>query len=382
MVIHCYNGREGDLGASARSCSEGSALRLRAIPRALPSGSLGSEGSALWLPRPCSEGSALVLPLRGLHSPPQSPLITSRSAGFAGSAGTATVPSGQFPRAGCCPACGGTHPRFAPTASPGPRVAGEPCERGGRPDTGTGRGVAKAGAEACCMTTEATEQPCTGTRERDRENLFTVGTLIVHVCLWGWLLTKAIPCMCLPLAPGLPHVARHEQEQQLLDYALLRAVRDEKVTTVRNLLRAGANPNVRFRFTDPATRRLRAEEAPDTVLHRAASLGNVRIATMLLQRGANPNAPCQHGTPLMEAAAMGELEVVSLLLKFGADLTVDRGGYEGTALKVAEDARDDWLRAARAIQSRDRQRPATLFMRMVHRTEQIEAALRNAGATE
>ncbi len=88
--------------------------------------SAGCEGSALRLlqyrergPRAPeeSEGSVLVLPQRGLHSPLLPPLITSRCAGFAGIAGTATVPAGQFPRAGCCPAFGGTCGRFAPSAT-------------------------------------------------------------------------------------------------------------------------------------------------------------------------------------------------------------------------------------------------------------------------
>jgi ankyrin repeat protein len=72
-------------------------------------------------------------------------------------------------------------------------------------------------------------------------------------------------------------------------------------------------------------------------LHAAVASRNSEIVTLLLARGADPNARQQVGyTPLMGAAGSGEKELVDLLLQAGADpsLTAEDGK---TAADIARD---------------------------------------------
>ncbi|KAJ3125939.1 hypothetical protein HK098_008019 [Nowakowskiella sp. JEL0407] len=58
-----------------------------------------------------------------------------------------------------------------------------------------------------------------------------------------------------------------------------------------------------------------------TPLHHAASLGNIEIVEMLLDKGANPNSGDNTGrTPLFIAACDNQPDVVKLLVKRGADI--------------------------------------------------------------
>ena len=57
-----------------------------------------------------------------------------------------------------------------------------------------------------------------------------------------------------------------------------------------------------------------------TRLYRAASEGEINIAKLLLDRGADPKKTFFYGETLLHAAAMsGNLEMVQLLLDIGAD---------------------------------------------------------------
>jgi hypothetical protein len=58
-----------------------------------------------------------------------------------------------------------------------------------------------------------------------------------------------------------------------------------------------------------------------TSLHGAVARRDVEIVKMLLERGADPNAPQERGfVPLHDAAANGNLELVQLLVKRGAQV--------------------------------------------------------------
>lgn len=69
-------------------------------------------------------------------------------------------------------------------------------------------------------------------------------------------------------------------------------------------------------------------------LVQAASVGEANIVKLLITGGADVNASTQHGmTALMTAAQKGHLEVVSLLLDLGADINVERrDGFNALAL--------------------------------------------------
>ncbi|KAF7977924.1 hypothetical protein HWV62_1983 [Athelia sp. TMB] len=70
---------------------------------------------------------------------------------------------------------------------------------------------------------------------------------------------------------------------------------------------------------------------PDYYDHGAASF---EMVTMLLARGADPNAHAGHNIPLVSAARFGRhIEIVTLLLDRGAD--IDAEGEDGTALQQA-----------------------------------------------
>ncbi|KGD98357.1 ankyrin [Achromobacter sp. RTa] len=77
-----------------------------------------------------------------------------------------------------------------------------------------------------------------------------------------------------------------------------------------------------------------------TPLHYAASKGQVEMARLLLAQHAMPNAPAPHGeTPLMMAALSGRKPMVDLLLKAGADV-----GTRDTKGQTAA----DWARTGKS----------------------------------
>ena len=89
--------------------------------------------------------------------------------------------------------------------------------------------------------------------------------------------------------------------------ALLRAARDGKVDTVKELL---TTPGIDVNATD---------ERGDTALIEAARFGHDHVARALLAAGANPKARDKDGkTPLMIAVAGGHDDVVAVLKQAGA----------------------------------------------------------------
>jgi uncharacterized protein len=110
---------------------------------------------------------------------------------------------------------------------------------------------------------------------------------------------------------------------------------------VRMMLEAGANPNLQIKIVPPL-RSLRDDRGPDAVLQagttalaRAAKGGDVEVVRLLLKHGANPSLPTVQGvTPMMMAAGTGyagrdsrgryqteeqAMQIINLLLDAGAD---------------------------------------------------------------
>lgn len=79
--------------------------------------------------------------------------------------------------------------------------------------------------------------------------------------------------------------------------------------------------------------RLDASDA--TALHLAAERGELALAHLLLERGAQPNAVSTRGTPLMLAAKHGNVEVCAALVRAGARATYIHDDTLETALHIA-----------------------------------------------
>lgn len=85
-------------------------------------------------------------------------------------------------------------------------------------------------------------------------------------------------------------------------------------------------------------------------LHYAAAAGSTELVSLLLARHAEIDAPSPSGmTPLMLAAREGQENVVTLLLKEGADASLKDGGFHLTAAEFADQADKPWI--ARAIRA-------------------------------
>jgi ankyrin repeat protein len=78
-----------------------------------------------------------------------------------------------------------------------------------------------------------------------------------------------------------------------------------------------------------------------TALHEASANGHTQIAMRLIERGASVDAETiDKATPLMCAAAWGQLDMVRILLGYGADPTkVDSTG--ATAADIAREKGED-----------------------------------------
>ena len=107
--------------------------------------------------------------------------------------------------------------------------------------------------------------------------------------------------------------------------ALFAAVARNDIQEVDRLLRVGViDVNMRARYSG------------DSALGSAASLGEVEMVRLLLDRGANPNIGDKDNlTPLQLAAHHGNLAIVRMLLKAGANVNSPDSRYGYTALASA-----------------------------------------------
>ncbi|WP_394796761.1 ankyrin repeat domain-containing protein [Armatimonas sp.] len=99
---------------------------------------------------------------------------------------------------------------------------------------------------------------------------------------------------------------------------LVDAVKAEDEVAVKALLEKGANPNgfVREKTTDWSGA-IQLDLTPP--LSWAASIGNLNIVRLLLRHGADVD-PKGYTSPLSQAASSGDLKMVKLLLRYRADV--------------------------------------------------------------
>lgn len=71
-------------------------------------------------------------------------------------------------------------------------------------------------------------------------------------------------------------------------------------------------------------------------------MGNSKIASLLLEKGANPNVQDRHGImPVHDAARTGFLDTVEVLVEYGASVNIpDRSGALPIHIAIREGHRD------------------------------------------
>lgn len=102
-----------------------------------------------------------------------------------------------------------------------------------------------------------------------------------------------------------------------LHYAALQG----NVEIAKILLENGADVNVADKDTDPETALAFRGNEGKAPLHYAVENGHVEVARLLLQKGANVNLKDEDGcTPLYEAVFKGDVIIAKFLLENGADI--------------------------------------------------------------
>jgi len=113
---------------------------------------------------------------------------------------------------------------------------------------------------------------------------------------------------------------------------LLAAARSGDIVAAKEALDAGADVNVREGILQL------------TPLDTAAMDGRPAIVTLLLERGADPNAPGKHGVaPLHWAARHGQTEVGHILIENGADVNLKDFDLETALYKAASRGHTDFV---------------------------------------
>lgn len=133
------------------------------------------------------------------------------------------------------------------------------------------------------------------------------------------------------------HIPWHEQLDRArkvsgLSSELTRAVTLGDFAEVERQLDAGASVEAKMRFVDTGG----TEWEESTILLFSLLLDHTRIASMLIDRGADVNATLRNGRSAVHlAAANGDLAVLDALLRHGANPNREGGAESATPLQMA-----------------------------------------------
>ncbi|KAJ3518620.1 hypothetical protein NMY22_g13584 [Coprinellus aureogranulatus] len=128
--------------------------------------------------------------------------------------------------------------------------------------------------------------------------------------------------------------------------ALHAACHHKEFDTIYFLLDNGADPNIVALNRAKTVSHGGASFKYGTPLTFASYIGNVELATRLLECKADPNSQCgRYSTALQASCSQGKLEVVKLLLKHGADPNLTGGAYGSSLHACAQFGKTDRARA-------------------------------------
>jgi ankyrin repeat protein len=156
---------------------------------------------------------------------------------------------------------------------------------------------------------------------------------------------------------------------EVLNRDLLDASYGGSVEEVKRLIDMGADINTKNQFGL-------------TPFELAIVGNNCGVVEYYLQLGQNPNVERGGGTPLMSAAANGNVELLQLLLKYGADPELPGDG-KATALMSATQHTEIFkilVNRGANIHARDNYGRTVLIWAALHGTEEVVALLCEMGA--
>ena len=156
---------------------------------------------------------------------------------------------------------------------------------------------------------------------------------------------------------------------EVLNRDLLDASYDGSMKEVKRLLLMGADIKAKNEFGL-------------TPFELAVVGNNCSVVEYFLQLGQNPNLERGGGTPLMSAAANGNIELLNLLLKYGADPD-SPGDGKATALMSATGHTEIFkilVNHGANIHARDNYGRTVLIWAALHGTEEVVALLCEMGA--
>lgn len=206
-------------------------------------------------------------------------------------------------------------------------------------------------------------------RRGPHSRIATVATLAVTLAL----LVSIAPARLVAAA-----IAHDDSWRSPLGEALVQSAEDGDLGSVRRLLDAGADVNLRH-------------PGDGTPLIGAARGGQLEMAEFLIDRGADVNLACPgDGNPLIAASAHGSVEIVRLLLHHGADIDAVVPGDENALIAASANGQGDVVKVliernadvnARVLTPENEIR-TPLGMARRHHHSGIERVLLAAGARE